>query len=325
MLNKFTLLCACILYALTGMSQTKKTTLSAQIEGYQRDMVYFDCMQTPMIHSEFHTNPGEEHIYTFEADRLIGMVINGSTTVLLMPGDSLHVNLTYEGKTVQVAEFSGTPQAVLQNRIYWDIRNLKRDMRYKSQLLGCAVLDVKPKDRIADSRVLMEKVKKLLADNAGEMAPEVASYIQAEIDSDLYNSLMEYPVMYAELRKLPVEQQEIGDYWNCMEGYALREDAASLSCPEYINLLMRYAAFVQEKNAHEAGGSYERPGQLESIFDEFAAFYTGDIRDAVLYNLLCNFIRSGKEIERADPLLKEYKEKYNRNQEYARILDSLMQ
>ena len=325
MFNKFMLLCVCIFYTLTGMSQTKKTTLSVQIVGYQRDMIYFDCVQTPMIRAEFHTNPGEEHIYSFETERLVGLIINGSSTFLLMPGDSLHIDLSYEGKTVQTAEFSGTPQAVLQNQIYWDIRNLKRDMRYKSQLLGCAVLDVKPKDRIADSRILTERVKKMLADNAEDMTPEAASYIQAETDSYLYNSLMEYPVMYAELRKLPVEQQEIGDYWKCMEDYTLREDVASLSCPEYVGMLMRYAAFMQEKKAHEAGGSYERPGTFESMFEEFSVFYMGDIRDAVLYNLICNFIRGGKEIERVDPLLKEYKEKYNRNKEYARILDSLMQ
>ena len=26
--------------------------------------MFFDCMQTPLISQEFHTNPGEEHIYT---------------------------------------------------------------------------------------------------------------------------------------------------------------------------------------------------------------------------------------------------------------------
>ena len=38
-----------------------------------------------------------------------------------MPGDSLHVNLRYEGKQVQAVEFSGTAEAVAQNRLLRDI------------------------------------------------------------------------------------------------------------------------------------------------------------------------------------------------------------
>ena len=67
MIKKFsTLLMAIGLSVGTLVAQEVKTTLSAQIYGYQKDMVYFDCMQTPLIAQEFYTNPGEEHIYSFE-------------------------------------------------------------------------------------------------------------------------------------------------------------------------------------------------------------------------------------------------------------------
>ncbi|MBO5807330.1 MAG: hypothetical protein J6Q98_03955, partial [Bacteroidaceae bacterium] len=46
---------------LATASAQQKTTLSANIEGYKRSKVFFDCMQTPLISQEFHTNPGEEH------------------------------------------------------------------------------------------------------------------------------------------------------------------------------------------------------------------------------------------------------------------------
>ena len=45
-------LLSAIIVLLTTFNATnaqQKTTLSAEIYGYQRDMVYFDCIQTPLI------------------------------------------------------------------------------------------------------------------------------------------------------------------------------------------------------------------------------------------------------------------------------------
>ncbi len=319
-----TLICACLLCTMAGTAQTKKTTLSAEIYGYQPEMIYFDCVQTPFLRAEFHTNPGEEHLYSFETDELLTLLINGRNVVLLAPGDSLHVNIQYDGKNVQSMEFSGTEQAVTQNRLYRDIYNLKRDMRYKSQLLTCAVLDVKPKARIDDSRILLAKVQEMVKAVQGLNA-DAAEYILAETDGAVYNSFMEYPPMYQETRKKPIAEQEIGDYWTLMDGYTLRDGNIALSCPEYISLLMRYVVYAGEKKAHENGGTYVRPAKFEDMYKEFAGFYDGDIRDAVLYNLICNFIRSGKEIERVDPILADYREKYNKCGKYLEVLDSLLQ
>ena len=175
-------------YAQSG----KTTTLSAQIYGYKQDMVYFDCVQTPLIRQEFYTNPGEEHIYSFETESLVCMLINGKNRVLLQPGDSLHVELRYEGRNVQMT-FSGNDEVVRQNRLYQSIDFIKRDLRYKSQLLGCAALDIKPKDRIQDSRVLMQRVQELFAKPENKLPDAVANYIMAEIESDAYMSFIEYP------------------------------------------------------------------------------------------------------------------------------------
>ena len=75
----------------TTVAAQEKAVLSAQVYGYQQEMVYFDCLQTPLIAAEFHTNPGEEHLYSFECEGLMCLTINGRTTVMLLPGDSLHV------------------------------------------------------------------------------------------------------------------------------------------------------------------------------------------------------------------------------------------
>ena len=305
----------------SAMAQ-RKTVLSAQIYGYQGEMVHFDCIQTPLLAQEFYTNPGEEHLYAFECDNLVCMTINGRTTVLLQPGDSLHVDITYEGKNVQV-EYSGTERAVANNRLMKSMENLKRSLRYKNQLLGCVALDIKPKTRIDDSRTLLERAAAIV--DKSTASAEAKNYVMAMIDYDVYMSFIEYPVMYESVRGLAVAEQEIGDYWSIMEGYATRADAQALNCPEYASLLMRYCFYMNEKAARERGDTYIMPTLMEGMYAELATFYEGAQRDYLLYMLLRNFIMNGQEIERADALYKEYTEKYNSNTSYKEILDLLLQ
>ena len=323
MIKRFsTLLMAIGLSVGTLEAQEVKTTLSAQIYGYQKDMVYFDCMQTPLIAQEFYTNPGEEHIYSFECEELVCISINGRTTVLLQPGDSLHVNINYEGKNAQ-AEYSGSERAVANNRLMKSIESLKRSLRYKSQLLGCVALDIKPKNRIDDSRTLLEKAYTIIEKSTA--SNEAKNYAKAIIDYDVYMSFIEYPVMYESVRGLAVSEQEIGNYWNIMQGYTTRTDAQALSCPEYASLLMRYCFYMNEKIAKEQGTSYTMPTRMEDMYADIASFYNGSQRDFLLYTLLRNFIINGQEIERTDTLYKEYTEKYNSNPKYKEILDMMLQ
>lgn len=306
----------------TAINAQQRTTLSAEIYGYQRDMVYFDCIQTPLIAQEFYTNPGEEHIYNFDCDRLVCISINGRTNVLLQPGDSLHVNINYDGKNVSV-EYSGCERAVNNNRLLSNLNSIKRTLRYKNQLLGCAALDIKPKSRIDDSRILMEKVKTLIEKSPA--SAEAKNYVMALTEYDVYLSFMEYPVMYQSVRGVAIDQQEIGDYWNIMDGYVTRNDTEAMNCPEYASLLMRYCFYIKEKAANEKGETYTMPNNLEDMYNELACFYDGQQRDFLLYTLLCNFIRNGQDIERADALYKDYTEKYNNDKYYRSILDLLLQ
>lgn len=311
-----------VLGLLTTATAQQRTTLSANIDGYQRSKVYFDCMQTPMIAQEFHTNPGEEHIYSFECEDIVWMNINGSTGVILLPGDSLHVDMFYNGKNVKV-EYSGSERAVNNNRLVKSIENLKRSLRYKEQLLGCAALDIKPKERIDDSRLLLERAKALVEKSQASI--EAKNYVMAMIEYHVYMSFIEYPVMYESVRGLAVEEQEIGDYWSIMDGYSVRNDAESMNCPEYASLLMRYCFYMNERESLDTGGIYVMPTVMEEMYRELAAFYDGAQRDFVLYTLLRNFIINGREIERADALYKDYVEQYNINPFYKSIIDMLMQ
>ncbi len=300
----------------------EKATLSAKVYGYTGEKVYFDCVQTPLIAQEFYTNPGEEHLYTFDCEGLVCMTINGRTSVILQPGDSLHVEVNYDGKNVKT-EFSGTERAVNNNRLMKGIENIKKSMRYKSQLLGCVALDIKPAKRIEDSRALQQKATALI--ERSKASAEAKNYVAALVDYDVYMSFIEYPVMYESVRGLALAEQGIGDYWSITEGYAARNDAESMNCPEYASLLMRYCFYMNEKAAREKGGQYAMPKVMEEMYKELAAFYTGAQRDFVLYILLRNFIMNGQEIERADALYKDYVENYSISPFYKSILDMLLQ
>lgn len=300
----------------------ENTVLSAQVYGYKGDMVYFDCVQTPLVRQEFYTNPGEEHIYNFTIDQNVCMLINGKNRLLLQPGDSLHVDLYYEGKNVRM-ELSGDDEAVKNNSVLMEIEDIKREMRYKSQLLACAALDIKPKDRINDSRIFLEKVKNLLNERA--IGKEISDYLLSGIESEVYLSFMEYPVMYASVRGVAVEKQEIGDYNSIMNGVELRSDESSLSNPEYASFLMRYCFYSNETAAKEKGTAYNIPNKFEDMYSELANFYDGAQRDFVLYTLLCNFIKNGQDIDRADALYKDYTTKYNKNKRYITVLDAILQ
>lgn len=322
-MRKKIILTLALLGVVLGIAMAQQTaTLSAQVYGYQQDMVYVDCMQTPLIAQEFYNNPGEEYVYTFECDGLVYLTINGRNAVLLQPGDSLHVDITYEGKNTTMV-YSGTERAVNNNRLMKSVEGIKRGLRYKSQLLGCAALDIKPKTRIDDSRTLLERIGMLLEKSPASQ--EAKNYVAAMTDYDVYMSFIEYPVMYAEVRGLAVAEQEIGDYWNIMEGYTARTDAEALRSPEYASLLMRYCFYMNEKAARAKGEQYAMPSMMEDMYREVVGFYEGDQRDFLIYTLLRNFIMNGQEIERADVLYKEYLEKYNTSAFHKGILEMLLQ
>ena len=305
--------------------QQKRTVLEAQVYGTQQEMVYFDCLQTPMVKAEFHNNPGEDFHYAFTTDfSPMVMLVNGKTQVLMNSGDSLHVVVRYEGNKRNV-QWSGSERTVAANRLAQEVSNVCRRLNYKTQLLSCAALGITPKARIDSARLMLSEVGRLADKYKGKADPQVVAYIQAVQEASAWMSMIEYPPMYEEIRHQPISEQGIGDYWTLMDGVSLRDDDAAMSCPDYGAMLIRYSLYAQEREARKAGKGYERPGKLEGIFNAVKATYTGRQREFALYTLLCNFIRNGKEVERALPLYKEYKEAFHPQKVYTDVLDQLLQ
>ena len=309
-LKRFYFIWGMFLFLALNCFAQRKTTLSAEVNGYKREMVYFDCLQSPFFNAEFHNNPGEEHLYSFNTKSLVCMLLNGQVNVLLLPGDSIHVAVQYDNNLPPKTMFSGDKKAVAANNMLQCISELKRQILYKSQLLACIVVDIKPQKRIEDSRILLTKVQEMVKKAGKQLTPLAAEYILSTTEAAAYTSYMEYPQMYAETRKLAVSDQGIGDYWKIMDGVKLRSTEGALASPDYVSFLNQ---------------QYTAPRQLEEMFKTLSLFYSGALRDAVLYQLLVNFTRNGKELERVRPLYLEYKNNYNINQEYLQILDKLLE
>lgn len=148
-----------LFFALSGFAQ-RKTTLSAEVNGYKREMVYFDCLQSPFFNAEFHNNPGEEHLYSFNTKSLVCMLLNGQVNALLLPGDSIHITVQYDNNLPPKAMFSGDKKAVAANNMLQSISDLKRQMRYKSQLLACVVVDIKPQNVLKILESCLQRFKR---------------------------------------------------------------------------------------------------------------------------------------------------------------------
>ena len=303
----------------------ERTVVSAEVYGHKGETVRIDCVQTPFIKAEFHNNPGERHTYAFEApSEPLLLIVAGKAEVLLGAGDSVHVVVRMDGRNAD-CRYSGTPGAVAANELRARIAGLRREMRYKGQLLACAVVDVKPDARVADAKELLAKVGEMAGEAKGKAPAGLLGYATAEQEASAYLSFMEYPKMYEEMRKTPIAEQGIGDYHAIMDGREARSDAPALACPEYASFLMRYCDYRNGKEAAEAGRAYSTPETLEEMYAAFKAFYIGGQRDCVLFHLLSNHIRGGKQTERALPLYEDYKRECCTDKEHARILGTFMQ
>ena len=306
------------------LAQTK-STVSVTVQGSNAQQLPIECVQSPLISSKFDINAPQPFVYSFTTDQApLALVVDGNTTVLMMPGDSVHAAIRYENKS-RSAFITGSPEAVAANKLRQQLEGWRRKNKYHSQLLKCVALDQKPTVRLEASRRLAAATDSLCAKWAGKANATLVAYVRAEQEAAVYQSLMEYPKMYEDVRKQKIADQGIGDYWALMDGVQLRDDDAAMACPEYGMMLMRYCAYMREKQALAEGKTYALPNTLEAMYAEFAGFFEGRQRDYVLYNLLCNYLMNGKQIERMLPLVDDYKAKYNLNAAYVSTLEHFLQ
>ena len=174
---------------------------------------------------------------------------------------------------------------------------------------------------------MREKVSEIIDQAGNKCSQAIADYILAETDAAVYLSFMEYPVMYEDTRKVPIDQQEIGDYWSLMYNFSLLSTSSAMRCPEYASMLMYYCFYSNKKTARSRGEQYTMPRSFEETFDQLAQFAPFDDRQRsfVLYTLLTNYVRNAKDIDKIDSYVQQYLSRYNKDQEQADILESLLQ
>lgn len=307
------------------MSQVKKSTyLACKIDGFKGPKVFMDC-SSPNLSKQFTSVEGQLYEQRFETSESLAFMINGSLEVFLQPGDSLVVTLAYGERRYEEVDFSGTDNAMLQNELIQEMISAKRALRYKDNLLACLVVETKPVDRHNDSKKLLARAKSIIEVGKGTLSPEFSEYFLAGAEAAYMGSMIKYPVMYHEVKKMPFEEMGIGNFWDIDKDYKLRESKAAIMNPEYARFLMDYMAFTKSKAANAKGTKYAEPRDLNGMFEALSTTYTGPVRDAVLYSLLNGYVRGGKDLEKAEPLIARYAKEFNKNKTYIEELNKMMQ
>lgn len=93
----------------------------------------------------------------------------------------------------------------------------------------------------------------------------------------------------------------------------------------YMAFLLPYKDYMRRKEAHDQGKDYQPLTSLEDQYKDMAAFYKGSLQDAALFVLLYNSITSNGDFNVIEKLVKDYLKKYNKNKEYKKILNQVMQ
>lgn len=129
------------------------------------------------------------------------------------------------------------------------------------------------------------------------------------------------------MRQKPISEQGIGDYWTLLDNYQTRTDEASLRCAPYVDFLVKYMVYEKAKKSadRDAGLGNFLPTTVEDTYKLAVATFKDAQLDAVLFRVLTDYVVQGKNIEEVERWIADYKQKYNKDKEYAKILDLLMQ
>ena len=128
------IICLCGLFSFTVEAKGRPTVITAEISGYLRDKVHFDFLEKEGINMEFPYKDGQLMEFSVELDDITTMILNTFIEVYLQPGDSIHVKVTYNGRSYDKVEFSGTPAAVAVNSKLHEKELLQRERGYKTNI-----------------------------------------------------------------------------------------------------------------------------------------------------------------------------------------------
>lgn len=317
------LILGCI-YFLPVNAKGKMTHVSAEIQGFNEKMVYFDFVEKDGISAEFPYNENQLMEVDVELDDVTMLRVNAWVYICLQPGDSIHAKIVYEGKSYKTVEYSGTPRAVAVCTALHKMRELQRARRYKRNIPANLVTLVEAKgfytatlEEWKDEIAILDGIK-------NQISPEMYNYILSDLDGIYLTNLIIYPYASSSFQKKKIQDCLSDGYWDVLNDYKPRGDKASLRNRGYAAFLLTYKDYMRRKEAGNRTEDFTPNRELEKEYADLVDFYDGSLRDAALFVLLYNAISNNGDFDRIEKLKKDYLKKYNKDKEYKKILAQIM-
>ena len=306
-------------------SMAKKVSrISAEIQGFNKKMVYFDFMEKDGINQEFPYSENQLMEFDVELDDITMLKINAWVIICLEPGDNIHAKITYEGDRYDAVEYTGTPSAVAVADYLHKVRTLRAERRYKTNIPAMLVLLYDAKEHYVATLEEWKDEIAMLDEIKGQISERMYNYLRSDVEATLLTNLISYPYASSSFHKKKIEDCMADGYWDALNDYKPHGDNASLRNRSYMSFLSVYKDYVRRKEAGHNTGNYMANRKLEEEYADLAGFYDGSLRDAALFVFLYNAIAKNGDFDRIDKLKKDYLKKYNKNKEYKKILAQIM-
>lgn len=308
-------------------SAGKVSTITATIHGYNGETVYFDLIEQMEDSFEFPYAEGQTYSFDVELKDITMLKINNWVWICLKPGDSITVDLTYDGRNYKSAEFSGAEDVVAVNTALRDMRMARVAQKYRMDPDAALVTLVPAADYHAQCLERWQAEKAALDAVRKYMPDKMYYYLLSEHEAIFLGNLIVYPAMRASYDGKPVEQVMPADYWTVMDNYEPRGDEGSLYSHGYDGFLLTFADYAYKRNLVRAGKDWRQELSLRGGFDMLVDFYGNNknMVDAALCVYLYNAAAAGRDFDDVDKLVKLYLKKYNKNKKYREILQEVMQ
>ena len=303
-----------------NLDAQKTARIGAKIYGYDGNTVDFEFVEDASNNMTFPYKEAQMMDYVVELKEPCLLKINSWVWIVLCPGDDIEVDIKYQGRVYEHAEFKGTSSAVLLNSAISDGSLIRLKDRYRLNPLAAVITKVMPTDYHTATLRNWGKEKALLEAVRAQVNPEAYSYIYAEMEGVYLSNLVNYPFMAAAIRHQDLKNIVPDGFWMVLDGYKIKEDKASLRSVSYVNWLVEYAKFEAKRQDFISGKEIKEIANVESVYELLSTFYDGALRDTVLYNFLTQLIASGKYGTIITPLVDDYLRKYNRNKVYRKEL-----
>ncbi|MEG0796321.1 MAG: hypothetical protein RR397_07475 [Odoribacter sp.] len=302
----------------------KKTYISATVSGYSGSVVDFEFMGKEDLNMQYAYVENKQMEFEVELDDIVLMKLNAFVWIYLQPGDKINAAVQYDGRFFKTVEFTGTPEAVIANRVCNDMRSVRIENRYKLDPRAAAAVQTAPHNYYAATQKEWKVEKEILEAEKVQIPSQIYNYMYTEIESQFLSNLITYPMVCASMAKESIEKSMPEGFWTVLDDYKLREDEASLKSGAYMSFLLDYKNYVRRRDALKMDVIYTPANDMKSEFEDIASFYEGSLREGALYFFLCNQIMSGKDFDTAQKLSKQYLKKYNQNKEYRKNLTEMM-